>query len=616
MIRGGASTVCAKDIATSAAWSLRFAAIFPVLVLTALSPPTGLHAEPLYAIAMRGAPALPPDFTHLPYVNPEAPKGGVFRQSVTGSFDSLNSFIVRGQKAAGVTTYVFESLMTRNWSEPFTLYGLLAETIDVSDDRQKITFRLRPEARFSDGRPVGSADVVFSLETLRDKGLPRFKTYYSKIKTIETPDDRTIVLTQDGGDRELPLILGLMPIIPKHFWEARDFEATTIEPIVGSGPYVIAEAKPGESITYRRNPDYWGKNLPISRGLWNFDEVRIDYYRDNNSAFESFKKGLADIRIESDPGRWSTAYDFPAVSEGRVILATVKQRTPAPTTGFAFNTRREIFTDIRVRRALTETFDFEWANVNLLSNLYHRTQGYYSGSDLSYYGHPADDRELALLGSDKAAILPSILDGAYALPVTDGSGRDRKILRDAVTLLGEAGWHIDDGRLTNAGGVPFTFTLSVVSKEQEKIALHYQRTLRQIGVEVNLRLVDSAQFQRMLDSYDYDMVPVAWYNSLSPGNEQRFYYGSDGRTIEGTRNYPGIADPVVDRMIGALLTASSQEDFISAVRALDRLLVNGCYIVPLYDSGGQWVARWSHIGQPDLQPLPGFEGTALWYEKQ
>ena len=572
-------------------------------------------AVPQHGIAMRGEPALPPGFTHLPYADPNAPQGGALRQAIVGSFDSINPFIVRGQKAASIGTYVYESMMARNWSEPFSLYGLLAESIDVSEDRQTITFNLRPEAKFSDGQAVTSEDVRFSLETLRDKGLPRYKNLYSKITRIETPDALTVILTQDSGDRELPLIMGLMPILPKHFWSARDFEATTLEPVIGSGPYVITAVKPGEAISYRKNPQYWGKELALNKGLWNFDTVQIDYYRDNNGAFEAFKKGLADIRIETDPSRWSLSYDFPAVANGDVIRETIEQKSPAPTTGFAFNTRRPLFADVRVRRALVEAFDFEWANANLFYDLYRRTQGYYSGSDLSYLGHPADARELALLGEDKAKLLPELLDGSFQLPRTDGSGRDRKALRHAVALLAEAGWEIQQGRLVNrADDQPFRFTLSITSKEQEKVALHYQRSLRQIGVDAAVRLVNSAQFQRMLDAYDFDMVPVSWFNSLSPGNEQKLYFGSAGRTISGTRNYPGIADPAVDRMIAALLTAVSQEDFIAAVRALDRLLVNGFYVVPLYNSGGQWVARWKHIGRPAAQPLPGFEGTALWHE--
>jgi peptide/nickel transport system substrate-binding protein len=506
--------------------------------------------------------------------------------------------------------------MSRNYAEPFSVYGLLAESIDVSDDRNHMTFVLRPEARFSDGTPVTSTDVVYSLQTLRDHGLPNFKRYYSKIKTIETPDPRTVTLSQDQGDRELPLIIGLMPVLPKHYWEKRDFEASTLDPILGSGPYVLGEISPGERISYKKNPDYWGKALPLNRGLWNFDEVRIDYFRDNNSAFEAFKKGLADIRVESDPARWSQAYDFPAVTDGRVIRERIEQRTPAATTGFAFNTRNPLFADPRVRRALIEAFDFEWLNANIFSNLYHRTQGYYAGSELSYFGHAADARELALLGADAARIDPAILAGTYVLPKTDGSGRDRKTLLDAVRRLKEAGWEIRDGRLTNvATGTIFAFTLSCLSREQEKVALHYQRTLRQIGIDVSIRLVDSAQFQRMLDSYEFDMLPVGWYNSLSPGNEQDFYFGSTSRDIPGTRNYPGIADAAIDRMIKSLLAATTREDFVAAVRALDRLLVNGFYIVPFYDSGGQWIARWSTIARPDQLPLFGFDGTALWYVK-
>jgi peptide/nickel transport system substrate-binding protein len=586
------------------------------LLLAALLGMAPAAAEPHHGLAMHGEPALPADFKSLPYANPDAPKGGVFRQAIAGSFDTVNPFIVKGQKAVSISTYVFESMMSRNYAEAFTVYGLLAESIDVSPDRNKMTFVLRPEARFSDGAPVTAADVVYSLATLRDHGLPRFKTYYSKIKTIETPDARTIVMTQDQGDRELPLIMGLMPILPKHYWEKRNFEESTLDPIMGSGPYVLSEIKPGERVSLRKNPGYWGKDIAFNRGLWNFDEVRFDYFRDNNTAFEAFKKGLADIRVEPDPTRWSQAYDFPAAKDGRIIRERIEQQTPAAASGFAFNTRKPMFQDPKVRRALVEIFDFEWMNKNLLFDLYHRTQGYYSGSTLSYFGHPADARETALLGVDAARIDPRILDGSYEPPKSDGSGRDRKVLRDAVALLKEAGWEIRGGQLTNvATGEPFAFTISCVSREQEKVALHYQRTLKQIGIDVRIGVVDSTQFQRMLDTYEFDMLPVLWYNSLSPGNEQDYYYGSAGRTTLGTRNYPGIADPAVDRMIGALLAATSEEDFIAAVRALDRLLVNGFYIVPFYNSGGQWVARWNTIGRPENPPLSGFEGTGLWYAK-
>ena len=569
-------------------------------------------AAPQHGIAMHGEPKLPADFKNLPYVNPDAPQGGMLRQAITGTFDSTSPFIVKGTPARDVRTYVFESLMGRNWDEAFSLYGLLAESIDVSDDRQTFTFKIRPEAKFSDGKPVTAADVVFSMEILRDKGRPNFRNSYSKVTKIETPDDHTLVFHQEAGDRELPLIIGVMPIVPKHAWEGKAFDESSSSPIIGSGPYLIGEVKAGESITYRKNPGYWGKSLAITKGLWNFDTVRYDYYRDANAAFEAFKKGDADIRTEGDPTRWTTGYDFPAVKDGKITLEKVVQRSPAPASGFAFNTRRKIFEDARVREALMYAFDFEWANANLFSNAYQRTYGYYSGSELSSKGKAIDEAEKAVLGAAAAEFRADFQDGSYALPVSNGSGRDRKALRKAVDLLGAAGWMVKDTGLVNAAGEPFAFTISVQNKDQEKIALHYQRTLQQIGIKADVRIVDSAQFSSLQKTYDYDMIPATWFNSLSPGNEQKFYFGSEGRTIEGTRNYPGIASPAIDAAIAALLTAKGHEEFTVAVRALDRLLVSGFYIIPFYDAGGQWVARWNTIGMPERQPLPGFEATTLW----
>ena len=570
-------------------------------------------SAPQHGIAMHGEPALPADFKNLPYVNPDAPQGGTLRQAITGTFDSTSPFIVKGTAAIGVRTYVFESLMGRNWDEAFSLYGLLAESIDVSDDRQTFTFKIRPEAKFSDGEAVTAADVVFSMETLRDKGRPNFKNSYSKVTKVETPDDHTVIFHQEAGDRELPLIIGVMPIVPKHAWEGKAFDESSLDPLIGSGPYLIAEVKAGESIAYRKNPDYWGKSLAINRGLWNFETVRYDYYRDANAAFEAFKKGDADVRTEGDPTRWTSGYDFPAVKDGKITLEKVVQRSPAPASGLAFNTRRKIFEDPQVREALLYAFDFEWANANLFSNAYQRTYGYYSGSALSSKGKPIDDAEKTVLGAAAANLRADFQDGSYSLPVSDGSGRDRKALRKAVDLLGKAGWSVKDTGLVNAAGEPFAFTISIQNKDQEKIALHYQRTLQQIGIKADVRIVDSAQFASLQKTYDYDMIPATWFNSLSPGNEQKFYFGSEGKTIEGTRNYPGIASPAVDAAIAALLTANGHEEFTVAVRALDRLLVSGFYIIPFYDAGGQWVARWNTIGRPEKQPLPGFEATTLWH---
>ena len=586
-----------------------YAFIAAVLVSAAISLPA--TAQPQHGFAMQGQPALPAGFSNLPYVNPDAPQGGVLRQAIAGSFDSLNPFIVKGNAATGIRTYMVESLMGRNWDEPFSLYGLLAESIDVSDDRQTFTFKIRPEAKFSDGSSVTSADVVFSMETLRDKGRSNFKNNYGKIKTVQTPDERTVIFNQEAGDRELPLIIGLMPIISKKNWEGRVFDEVTRENFVGSGPYVLSEVRADQSVIYKKNPDYWGNKLAINKGLWNFETVRFDYYRDANSAFEAFKKGEADVRTEGDPVRWTSNYDFPAVKDGKITLEKVAQRTPAPATGFAFNTRRKVFEDVKVREALAMAFDFEWANANLFGNAFVRTYGYFSGSPLSSQGKKVDVAELAIIGND--GLRADYLDGSYQMPVTDGTGRDRKVLRKVVGLLEEAGWSIQEDKLLNAAGEAMLFTITLQSADQEKMAQHFQRTLEQIGIKVEVRLVDATQFTAVQKAYDYDMIPVQWFNSLSPGNEQKLYFGSAGKTTEGTRNYPGIADAKVDAAIEAMLTAKTREEFESAVRAEDRLLVAGHYIVPFYNAGGQWIARWNYIGRPESQPLPGFEATTLWH---
>jgi peptide/nickel transport system substrate-binding protein len=582
------------------------------VALAALSA-THTFAAPKHGIAMLGEPALPPDYNNLPYANPDAPQGGVLKQAVTGTYDSTNPFIVKGSAATGVRTFVVESMLGRNGAEPFTLYGLLAESIDASDDRQTFTFKLRPEAKFSNGTPVTSADIQFSMETLRDKGRPNFKNNFSKISKIETPDSQTITFHQEKGDRELPMIVGLMPVLSKADWEGKTFDEGSLNPIIGSGPYVFGDIKPGEAVSYKKNPDYWGKNLAFNKGLWNFDTMRFDYYKDPNAAFEAFKKGDVDIRSESDPVRWTTGYKFDAANSGKVLLEQFEAKTPAPASGLAFNTRRKMFEDSRVREALTMAFDFEWANANLFSNSMKRTYGYFSGSELSSKGKAADAAEMAVLGTS-TNLRADMLDGSYNLPMSDGSGRDRKLLKAAVDLLGQAGWTIKDTGLVNAAGEPFAFTISIQNPDQEKIALHYQRTLQQIGIKVEIRTVDAAQFTALQKTYDYDMIPMTLFNSLSPGNEQTLYFGSSGRTTEGTRNYAGIADPNVDHAIEAMLKSKTREEFVAAVHAEDRLLVSGFYMIPFY-SAPQWVARWSNIGRPEQQPVTGFEATALWHNQ-
>ena len=585
------------------------------LVLMLFAP--AIAGEPLHGIAMLGEPALAPGFTHFPHVNPAAPRGGAYREAIVGTFDSLNPFIVKGQPIFGLRSYVYESLLSRNTSEAFSLYPLIARSIEVPADRSSVTFHLDERAHFSDGVPVTARDVVFSWKTLRDGGRPNYRSYYAKVTAVETPDDYTVTFRLEGADRELVLILGLMPVLPAHFYDTRKFDQTTLEPVVGSGPYVVSEVKPGERLVLKRDLNYWGRDLPASRGQWNFDEIRFDYYRDNQGAFEAFKKGLADVRIEADPVRWATSYDFPAIAEGKVIKEVVQTGLPAPLSGLVFNTRRPVFADPRVRHALIWAFDFEWANANLFRGLFVRTQGYFSGSILSSFHRSASPGELKLLQQAGADLPPQFLDGSYALPVSDGTGLDRNNLRKAVGLLKQAGWAIRDGLMMEvATGTPFQFQLVVQSREQEKLGLHFQRSLAAIGIRMEVRLVDSAQFQRLLSTYDFDMVPYTWYNSLSPGNEQTFYWGSAGREHEGTRNYMGAHDPAIDRLIEYLLKASDQAAFVDAVRALDRTLLAGHYVIPLYNAPGQWLARWSHIRFPATPSLYGVSAASAWYEAQ
>lgn len=575
--------------------------------------PGNAWAAPSYAIAMHGAPALPADFDHMPYVNPAAPKGGRLTQSILGSFDSLNPLIVQGIALQQIRGYVIESLMARGNDEPFTLYGLLADSIDTDEARTYATFHLNPLARFSDGQPVLAEDVLFSWKLLRDKGRPNHRQYYSKVAKAEALDTRTVRFDFGGtGDRELPLILGLMPILPKHAVDVATFEETSMLPPIGSGPYRVTAVKPGTSVVMTRDPDYWGRNLPINRGLWNFDEVRFDFYRDANSQFEAFRRGLYDVRVETEPLRWHDGYNFPA-AKGHLTRETIKTGLPKPTEFLVFNTRRPIFSDIRVREALTLLFDFEWINRNYFFDLYSRSGGYFAGSELSGYGRPPDDRERVLLKPYAARLPPDILDGSYRLPVSDGSGRDRPALRRALKLLSDAGYDLDGTVLRQrATGAPFTFEILVTTRDQERIALTYARDLKRAGIEVSVRSVDGVQFDQRRLSFNFDMIQNRWDQSLSPGNEQSFYWGSEAADIPGTRNYMGAKDPAIDAMIAAMLEARRRPEFVSAVRALDRVLMSGFYAIPVYNVSEQWIARWNRIERPAVTALSGYLPETWW----
>jgi peptide/nickel transport system substrate-binding protein len=582
-----------------------------------LSPALGMNrlsAAETYAIAMHGAPALAADFTHMPYANPDAPKGGRLVWGLSGTFDSLNPLIVKGLAIQQIRGFVVESLMARGYDEPFTLYGLLAKSIETDDARSYVTFRLDPKARFSDGRPVLAEDVLFSWNLLRDHGRPNHRQYYAKVTKADALDPLTVRFDLSGAnDRELPLILGLMPILPRHATDVATFEETTMSGPVGSGPYRVSAVKPGASVTLTRNPDYWGRDLPVNRGSWNFDEIRLDFYREANGLFEAFKRGLYEFRVETEPLRWHDGYDFPAARKGEVIRDTIRTGVPQPSEFLVFNTRRPAFSDIKVRQALTLLFDFEWINRNYFFGLYARSPSYFAGSELSAYGRTADDRERELLKPFASHIEPNILDGSYRLPVSDGSGRDRAALRSALSLLSQAGYDLDGTVLRQrATKAPLSFEILVTTRDHERIALAYQRDLRRAGIEASVRVVDPVQFDQRRLAFDFDMIPSRWDQSLSPGNEQSFYWGSEAADRQGTRNYMGARDPAIDALIAAMLEARERDAFVSAVRALDRTLMSGFYAIPLFNVVEQWIARWNRVERPTTTALTGYLPETWW----
>jgi len=571
-------------------------------------------AQADYAIAMHGKPALPPDFSAMPYVNPDAPKGGRLVEGVLGTFDSLNPLIVLGLPVQAVRGFVVESLMARGYDEPFTLYGLLAKSVETNDARDFVTFGIDPAAHFSDGMPVTAADVVFSWKLLRDHGRPNHRAYYSKVMRADVLDERTVRFDLAGSnDRELPLILGLMPILPKHAIDPATFEQTTLAKPIGSGPYVVANVDTGKTVTFKRDPNYWGRAVPINRGLYNFDEVRLDYYRDGNAYFEAFKAGLYDLRDEQDPTRWQTGYDIPAVRDGRIVKATFADGLPKPAFNFVFNTRRPIFADIRVRQAIALLFDFEWINRNFFFGLYKRSASYFDDSELSAYRRPADAHERELLAPFPGAVRADVLDGTWTPPVTDGSGHDRAALRQALTLLQAAGYALQGTTLRERGsGRPLAFEIMVANRDQQRLALAFSHNLARAGIDAPVRLVDDVQHQQRLLSYDFDMIEHRWDQSLSPGNEQSFYFGTAAADQQGTRNYMGVRSPAADAMIAALLQAKSRADFVDAVRALDRVLISGSYVVPLFYLPRQWLAHAADLLHPARTSLYGYLPETWW----
>ncbi len=566
-----------------------------------------------YGLALVGQIRLPPDFTHFPYANPDAPKGGTVTRAAIGSYDSFNPFVVRGTPTAAVSK-VFDTLMVRSQDEPEAAYGHLAKVIEIPADHMGVAFELRPEARFHDGTPVTAEDVAWTFNTLRAQGRPFFRQYYADVASVvaETPL-RVVFRFKTAENHELPQILGEMPVLPEHWWKGRDFSQPLNEPPLGSGPYKVASFEMGRSVVLQRVPDYWAANLPTAKGLNNFDTVRYEYYRDPNVAMEAFKAGSVDWRQENSSKNWATAYDFPAVTQGLVKKVSLPLDVPTGMQGFAMNTRRKLFADRRVREAMNQVFDFEWMNHNLFYDSYIRTQSYFSNSDFASSGLPKGD-ELALLEPFRAKLPPELFTTPYKNPVTDGSGNNRDGLKAALTLLEQAGWKIKDRKLVNAAGEPFAFQILLSDPAFERVALAYVQSLQRLGMDVTVRTVDPAQYQRRMDTFDYDMTDTLIGESGSPGNEQTEFWTCGSSKTEGSNNVMGVCDPVVDTLVADLLKAPDFGHLVTTVRALDRVLLWGFYLVPHWHSEHVNVAYWNRFGRPSAPVKEGVVFDAWWID--
>jgi len=577
-----------------------------------------------HALSLVGEPKYPADFIHFDYVNPDAPKGGVARLASIGSFDSLNPVLYRGEKATGLG-FVTETLMSDSIDEPSTSYGLIAEWASYPEDYSSVTFKLNDKARWHDGTPITPEDVIYSLEVNKTAN-PRLGLYYKNVSRAETTGDNEVTFYFDTkGNRELPMIMGQLTILPKHYWtgkdangETRDPMKTTLEPPLGSGPYRIKDVKPGRSITYERVDDYWGKDLPVNKGMWNYDEIRFDSYRDQTVAFESFKAGNLDYWQESSAKNWATAYDFPAVADGDVKRQEVEIKRTQPMQAFVLNLRRPQFQDRRVRQALALAFNFELANKNLFYGQYERVGSYFQNSELAAPSAPPTGRELEILEGMKDQLPPAVFTEVYKNPVNDSRDDMRNNLRKAVKLMKDAGWQVKDGVLTNVEtGQPMKIEFLLVSPLFERIVQPYLRNLERLGVKGSIRLVDSAQYTRRLNIFDYDVIVSTFAQSDSPGNEQRDFWGSEAADREGSMNLIGIKNPAIDKLVDHIIFAKDREELIAATRALDRVLLWHEFVVPQWFSPNVRIAYWNRYGEPEELPglTPGFL-QVWWYDEQ
>ena len=565
-----------------------------------------------HAFSVLGTPALPPDFPYFPYVNPDAPKGGEIALSAVGTFDSFNPFIIRG--SAADVTRIHETLLRASADEGSAAYGHLAAAIELPEDRRWVAFELRPEARFHDGTPVTAEDVAWTFNTLREKGRPFYRQYYADVAEVAVEGRLRVVFRfKTDRNRELPLILGEMVVLAKHWWASRDFSKPLTEPPLGSGPYRVGKFEFARSVSYDRVADWWARDRPTGKGLSNFATIRTEYFRDATVALEAFKAGQIDFRQENIAKQWATAYDFPALQKGLVKKEEIRHRLPTGMQGFAFNTRRPAFQDVRVRQALAWAYDFEWANKNLFYGAYTRTKSFYSNSDLASSGLP-EGGELALLDGFRGKLAKTIFTQPFRLPVTDGSGNNREELRFALGLLKEAGYEVRERKLIGPDGKPVSFELLLDQPAFERVALPYVETLKKLGIDVRVRTVDGAQYQRLMDSFDFDMAVVVFGASTNPGNEQLGYWTCASGKEEGGDNVIGICDPVVDALVAKLIAVDSQEAQLAAAHALDRVLLHGWYLVPHWHTQSFRLAFWDRFARPPVVVRTGFVLDDWWVD--
>jgi microcin C transport system substrate-binding protein len=594
---------------------LKLAASLPAALVTPFSTER-VYAQSAarHALAMYGRPKYGADFRHFDYVDPAAPKGGDVRLAAIGTFYTLNPFVLKGVPAAGIGD-VFETLMAQSADEPFTEYGLVAANVEVPDDRSWVIYTLRPEARFHDGRPITVDDVIWTFETLKSKGHPFYRGYYARVVNTEALGEGRFKFTfAHGADRELPLIVGQLPVLSKAYWGARDFEATTLEPPLGSGPYRVESLDPGRSIAYRRVPDYWGARLPARVGRHNFDSIRYDYYRDTEVALEAFKGGQYDFREENVAKNWAVAYNTPAVQRRFIRKELIPNRLPAGMQGYVYNTRRPIFGDRLVRRALAYAFDFEWTNRTLLYGAYTRTKSYFANSELASRNLPGPE-ELAILAPFRGRIPEDVFTREYQPPATDGSANIRRNLLEALRLLRDGGWVVRKERLVNRRtGEPMQFEVLLGDPSFERVTLPFAKNLERLGITARVRTVDSGQYENRLENFDFDMVVGVWPESLSPGNEQTDYWTSARAGVRGSRNLAGIRDPVVDLLVDLVISAPDRPGLINRTRALDRLLLWGHYVIPHWYSPAFRVAYWDKFGRPRISPKYDLGFDTWWVD--